>query len=241
MTLLASIQVREEDNSMENASAYLGIHEHLEILSEGGPAQVFEKLLSTRLPSLYRNAHRLLGNSADAEDAVQDALLAAYTHLDQFKGQAQMSSWLTAILLNCARMQMRMRRRHIHVPLDEPIGEVETHSVAERLADHRLNPAEECKGSELSARLTHFHTQLSPTLRRTFELRDIDGLSIQETARILGIPSGTVKARSARARQKLKDLMRHSLKPRSRSLRDRALGCGSSATSHRCSVNVRTT
>jgi RNA polymerase sigma-70 factor (ECF subfamily) len=109
MTQPASIQVREEDNSMESANAYLGSHEHLEIVSEEGAAQVFEKILSTGLPSLYRNAHRLLGNSADAEDAVQDALLAAHTHLDQFKGQAQMSSWLTAILLNCARMQLRMR------------------------------------------------------------------------------------------------------------------------------------
>jgi RNA polymerase sigma-70 factor (ECF subfamily) len=235
MTQSASIQVCEEDNSMGNASAYLGIHERLEIVSEDAAAQVFEKILSTGLPSLYRNARRLLGNSADAEDAVQDALLAAYTHLDQFKGQAQMSSWLTAILLNCARMQLRIRRHHIHVPLDEPIGDVETPSVSERLADHRLNPDEKCKDSELSARLTHFHTQLSPTLRRTFQLRDIDGLSIQETARILGIPSGTVKTRSARARQQLKDLMQRSLKPRSRSLRDSGLGCGSSATSHRCS------
>ena len=231
MTQPASIQVREEDNSMKNANACLGIHERLEILSEEGAAQVFEQILSTGLPSLYRNAHRLLSNSADAEDTVQDALLAAYTHLDQFKGQAQMSSWLTAILLNCARMQLRMRRRHIHVPF----GEVETPSVSERLADHRLNPEEECKDSELSARLTHFQTQLSPTLRRTFQLRDLDGFSIQETARIWGIPSGTVKTRSARARQQLKDLMWRSLKPRSRSLRDRSLGCGSSATSHRCS------
>jgi RNA polymerase sigma-70 factor (ECF subfamily) len=235
MTQPVSIQVRKEDNSMENINTYLGIHEHLELFSKEEAAQVFEKTLSTRLPSLYRNAHRLLGNSADAEDAVQDALLAAYTHLDQFKGQAQMSSWLTAILLNCARMQLRIRRRHIHVPLDEPIGKVETPSVSERLADHRLNPEEECKDSELSARLTRFHTQLSPTLRTTFQLRDIDGLSIQETARILGIPIGTVKARSARARQKLKDLIQSSLEPRSRGLRDRALGCGSSATSHRCS------
>ena len=112
MTQLASIQVREEDNSMENANACLGIHERLEILSEEGAAQVFEQILSTGVPSLYRNAHRLLGNSADAEDAVQDALLAAYTHLDQFKGQAQLSSWLTAILLNCARMQLRAPTLH---------------------------------------------------------------------------------------------------------------------------------
>lgn len=231
----ASIQVRKEDNSMQNATAYAGIGKHFEVPTEEGLTQAFEQILSSALPSFYRQAYRLLGNGADAEDAVQDALLAAYTHLDQFNGQAQLSSWITSIVLNCARMQLRPRRRHVHVPLDEPIGEVEAPSVLERLADHRLNPEEECRASELSARLTRFHTQLSPTLRRTFQLRDIDGLSIQETARILRIPTGTVKTRSARARQKLKDLMQRSLKPRSRSLRDRALGCESSATSHRCS------
>jgi RNA polymerase sigma-70 factor (ECF subfamily) len=218
---------------VENVNAYLGIHEGREMLSEGGAAQVFEQILSTGLPSLYRTAHRLLGNSADAEDAVQDALLAAYTHLDQFKGQAQMSSWLTAILLNCARMQLRIRRRYTPVPLDEPIGEVGTPSVSDRLADHRPNPEEECKDSELSARLTRFHTQLSPTLRRTFQLRDVDGLSIRETAQILKIPIGTVKTHTARARKNLKDLMRRSLRPRSRSLRDSRVGRGSLVTSRR--------
>jgi RNA polymerase sigma-70 factor (ECF subfamily) len=68
-----------------------------------------------------------LGNVADAEDAVQDALLAAYTHLDQFKGQSKMSTWLSAIVHNSARMQLRGRLRHAHIPLDEPIGGVEEH------------------------------------------------------------------------------------------------------------------
>jgi RNA polymerase sigma-70 factor (ECF subfamily) len=235
MTQPAPIQVREEDNSMQNATAYVGIEDHLEVPTEQGLTQAFEQILSSALPSFYKQAYRLLGNGDDAEDAVQDALLAAYTHLDQFKGQAQMSSWITSIVLNCARMQLRMRRRHVHVPLDEPVGEIETPSLSERLADHRPSPEDECRDSELNARLTHFRTHLSPNLGRTFQLRDVDGLSIRETARILGIPIGTVKAQSARARKKLKDLMRRALKPRSRSLRDRALGCGSSATSHRCS------
>ena len=160
----------------------------------------------------------MLGNAADAEDAVQDALLAAYTHLDQFKGQAEMSTWVTAIMHNCARMQLRKRQRHVHVPLDEPMGDVQTLSIAEQLADHRPNPQDECQHSELSRRLTRFCTQLSPTLRRTFHLRHIEGLSIRETARILKIPHGTVKAQSARARKRINELMQRALRPRYRGL-----------------------
>jgi RNA polymerase sigma-70 factor, ECF subfamily len=214
---------------MQNTNAYVGTEEREETPNEGGVAQQLEQILASGLLPLYRRAYRILGNTADAEEAVQDALLAAYTHLDQFKGQARMSSWITSILLNCARMQLRMRRRHVHVPLDEPIGEIKTPSVSERLADHRPNPEDECRDSELSARLTLFHTRLSPTLRRTFQLRDIEGLSIRETAKILGIPSGTVKAQSARARKRLKELMRHAVRPRSRRLRNRSLRFANSA------------
>ena len=115
------------------------------------------------------------------------------------------------------------------VALDEPIGESQTLSLSEQLPDQRPNPEDECRNSELSTRLTHFHGQLSPTLRRTFQLRDVDGLSIRETARILGVPTGTVKARSARARKRLKELMRCALKPRSRSLPDRLFRFANSA------------
>jgi RNA polymerase sigma-70 factor (ECF subfamily) len=158
---------------------------------------------------LYRRAYRILGNAADAEDAVQDALVAAYTHLDQFKGESRMSTWMTSIVQNSAKMQMRARRHHVHVPLegrkdDEP-------PLCERLVDHRPSPEHECSDLELSKRLRRVHRQLSPTLRRAFQLRDIDGLSIQETANILGVPSGTVKAQSARARKKVLELMRRTL------------------------------
>jgi RNA polymerase sigma-70 factor (ECF subfamily) len=189
---------------------------------EVGRIRGLEKILSSGLPTLYRRAYRLLGNEADAEDAVQDALLAAYTHLDQFKGQSQLGTWLTSIVLNCARLQLRRRQRHVNVTLDESIGETETRSIGERLVDHRANPEDQCSHAELSRRLTRFHSQLSPTLRKTFQLRDIDGRSIRETAQILGVPSGTVKAQSARARKKLKELMRYALRPRSRRLQGRS-------------------
>jgi RNA polymerase sigma-70 factor, ECF subfamily len=214
---------------MQNTNADVGVDERDEIPGEEGAAQQLEQILARGLPSLYRSAYRMLGNAADAEDALQDALLAAYSHLDQFRGQAKISTWLTSIVLNCARLQLRRRLSHVQVSLDEFSADLQPVSVAERLADHRPNPEDECRKSELSARLTHLHSQLSPTLRRTFQLRDVDGLSIRETARILGVPTGTVKAQSARARKKLKELMRHTLRPRSRRLKNRWLRFANSA------------
>ncbi len=203
---------------MQNISAYVATEEREEIPNEGKAAQQLEHIMANGMPPLYKRAYRILGNAADAEDAVQDAFLAAYTHLHQFRGQAKISTWLATILLNCARLQLRRRAKHVQVSLDESTGELQPVSVSERLADHRPNPEDECKESELSARLTRLHSKLSPALRRTFRLRDVEGLSIRETARILGVPTGTVKAQSARARKRLKELMRLTLRPQSRRL-----------------------
>ena len=222
---------------MQNTNAYVATEEREESPNEGKAAQQLERIMASGLPPLYRRAYRILGNAADAEDAVQDALLAAYTHLHQFRGQAQISTWLTTIMLNCARLQLRRRAKHVQVSLDEATGGPQPVLVSERLADHRPNPEDEYKESELSTRLTHLYSQLSPTLRRTFLLRDVDGLTIRETARILGVPTGTVKAQSARARKRLKELMRRTLKPRSRRLPNRLLRFGNSAV-HRRALRV---
>ena len=214
---------------MQNTNAFVATEEREKSPNGGKAAQQLEQILASGLPPLHRRAYRILGNAADAEDAVQDALLAALTHLHQFRGQAQISTWLTTIVLNCARLQLRRRRRHVHVSLDESTGELQPLSLSERIADHRPNPEEEYRGSELSTRLTHLHAQLSPILRRTFLLRDVDGLSIREAAWTLGVPTGTVKAQSARARKRLKELMWHALRPRSRKLPNRLLGYANSA------------
>jgi RNA polymerase sigma factor (sigma-70 family) len=219
-----------EEKSMQRTNAYIATEEREEIPNEGKAAQQLEQILAGGLSPLYRRAYRILGNTADAEDAVQDALLAAYTHLDQFRGQAKISTWLTTILLNCARLQLRRRPRHIHVSIDESSEDLQPTSVSERLADNRPNPEDQCRECELRERLTHFHRQLSPTLRRTFRLRDVEGLSIRETAQILGVPRGTVKAQSARARKRLKELMRRTLKPQSRRLPNRLLEFANSTT-----------
>ena len=174
------------------------------------PAAEMLSVLSHCLPSLYRYAYRLLGNKADAEDAVQDSLLAAYKHLNQFRGEAQLSTWLTTIVINCARMHLRKRSRYIHVSLDSRTGDEQEYSLSDILVDHRSNPEDECRRSMLNARLMESAAQLSPTLRKTFHLRFVHHLSICQTARILGVPTGTVKAQTARARAKLLKAMRGS-------------------------------
>jgi len=187
----------------------------LDVADHQSSSRKLQEVLSLRLPYFYRCALRVLGNAADAEDAVQEAVLAAYKHINQFKGQSQISTWLTTIVRNCALMQLRRRPRQIHLPLDEMEGK-QQYFVWERLADRRPSPEDECRHSELTDRLRRCTTLLSPPLRRIFQLRVVDGLSISETARILGLRHGTIKAQLARARSKIARHMRPDLAARSR-------------------------
>lgn len=186
----------------------------------GERAQEFTNVVSRNLPMFYKRAFRFLGNAPDAEDAVQDALLSAWKHFGQFRGQAQLSTWLTAIVTNAARMQLR-RRRDCYLPPEQQQGE-DGLTLSERLPDSRPGPEEACSTSEANALLISAAKQLSPTLRTTFRLRDIDGLTTKETACLLGVPEGTVKAQLARARAKLARIMwfkpaaQHSLAQHSR-------------------------
>jgi RNA polymerase sigma-70 factor (ECF subfamily) len=111
-------------------------------------------------------------------------------------------------------MQLRKRHRQNHLSLDEPTGGEERSFIWETIADTRPSPEDESRNFELLARFQECAALLSPTLRRTFQLRVVDGLSILETARILGLPLGTVKAQLARARRKVAEYMRRALEPR---------------------------
>src|SRR6202035_4431712 len=114
-------------------------------------AQELDNVVSRYLPMFYQRAFQFLGNTTDAEDAVQDALLSAYKHLGQFRGQAQLSTWLTTIVTNAARMQLR-RRHGSYVSLDEAQGE-EGLTFSERLPDSKPSPEEVCSTAEARDRL----------------------------------------------------------------------------------------
>lgn len=165
-------------------------------------------IVGRRLPVFQRIALRKLNNVADAEDAVQDALLAAYTHLRQFRGQAQLSTWLTAIVINSVRMKLRRRQGRILIPLEGHEQEREEASaLSESLTDRRPDPEEVYRHRELSQLLHRSVRRLSPTMRRTVQLRTVHGLSTRETADRLKVPIGTVKTHLARARKRLKELV----------------------------------
>jgi RNA polymerase sigma-70 factor, ECF subfamily len=204
---------------MQATAAHIGNEQCLDMPARGNEIRETQDVFSRYLPLLHRIAHRYLGNAADAEDAVQDALLSAYKHLDQFRGQAQVSTWLVAIVSNCARMQLRRRPRQFHVSLDERFGDEDVYSLAERLVDGAPNPEEDYRKAELHERLLQFAEELSPTLRRAFQLRELDGLSTGEAAQILGVAEGTVKSQVARARIKLTGIMRRALNTRPRASR----------------------
>jgi RNA polymerase sigma factor (sigma-70 family) len=121
--------------------------------------------------------------------------------------------------MNCARMQLRKRPRQYHMSLESPVGDDQQYSLSDILIDGRPNPEDECHESKLTAALMKSAALLSPTLRRAFYLRFVDHLSISETARVLGVPTGTVKAQIARARAKLLKSLRGVIRPQRRACR----------------------
>ena len=100
---------------MQEAHSDTGNEPSFNIPNGNGVHEEMNQALSRCRASFFRSAYRFLENPADAEDAVQEALLSAYKHIDQFRGEAQISTWLTAIVSNSARMQLRKRPRNIHV------------------------------------------------------------------------------------------------------------------------------
>ncbi len=169
-----------------------------------GDLAAFERLMKQYDRQIFRIAQHITQNREDAEDIVQDTFLKAYTKLDQFQGNSKFYTWLVRIAVNESLMRLRKRRNHPAVSLDEDIQTAEG-SIPRDFADWSPNPEQMYRQNELAEILRNNVEKLSPGFRAVFALRDIDGLSTEETAEALGLSIPAVKSRLLRARLQLRD------------------------------------
>jgi|ERR1700677_36584 RNA polymerase sigma-70 factor, ECF subfamily len=170
--------------------------------ARAGDSAAFEGLVMPHWNALLRATQRILRNREDAEDAVQTAFLDAFRNLNGFRGRSRFSSWLTRIAMNAALMRLRVSRRKRETSLDELTETGEAWAPFD-LVETRLNPEQEYLSKEGQGLLEKGLKKLRPLHVEVLHLRGVQELSAKETARILELPVGTVKARLHRARTKL--------------------------------------
>jgi len=154
--------------------------------------------------NIFRIAQHITHNDEDAQDVVQDAFLKAYTNLAQFQENSKFYTWLVRIAVNEALMKLRKRRNDRTVSLDEDV-ETEEGSMPREVADWSPNPEQLYGQSELGDILKKTIQGLSPGFRTVFVLRDVEGLSTEETAEMLDLSVPAVKSRLLRARLQLRE------------------------------------
>ena len=169
--------------------------------------QEFEKIVLQSLPRFRSIALRSLRNPEDAEDAVQDAMVSALRHIGQFDGRAQLSTWLTTIVINAARMEVRRRVRRPMQAIDEAPNEGQL-PITELLHDPRPTPEQCLEQNEQRELLAKLIADLPRAQQATLRLHQQDDFSIKMASETLGIPQGTVKAQLTRGRAKIRERLR---------------------------------
>jgi len=172
-----------------------------------GDQEAFYGLVRPYERAVYVAAVSILNNPADAEEVAQEAVLKAFTHLTEFRAEAKFSTWLIQITINEARSRLRKDRRHLYESIDEPRTDEEGDYSPKDFADWREIPSETLKRDELRNALKRALASLPLKYREVLILRDIQNLSIEETAEILGISEGNVKTRLLRARLQMRDAL----------------------------------
>lgn len=167
-----------------------------------GEVAAFEELVTRYERKIFRLTRNITGNQEDAEDAMQEAFLKSYEHLASFKGDSRFYTWLVRIAVNEALM--RLRRRHPgEFSLDEEVPGSED-LMPRELDDWGPNPEQCCQQAEMQEILAEAIDKLEPDFRIVFILRDVEELSTEETAGLLGLSVTATKSRLLRARLKLR-------------------------------------
>lgn len=168
-----------------------------------GDRAEFARMVEVFSSRIYRLALRTVGDPQDAEDVLQETFLKANRGLANFEARSSLSTWLYKIAVNEALMILRKRKPDLRID-EEPSEEADEDPVLQ-LEDWCCRPETEFVNQEARSFLETSIRALPPTLKTVFQLRDIDGLSIKETAEILGISETNVKVRLMRARMKLRN------------------------------------
>jgi RNA polymerase sigma-70 factor (ECF subfamily) len=170
--------------------------------AKSGDATAFEELVNRYERKIFRLTMNITRNREDAEDAMQDAFMKAYSHLNTFQEDSRFYTWLVRIAANEALMRLRKRRPN-QISLDEPV-EGEDDLMPREIRDWGPSPEQRFAQSEMHGILDQVIDQLDAVFRTVFVLRDIEELSTEETAAVLGISVPAVKSRLLRARLKLR-------------------------------------
>jgi len=172
--------------------------------SKNGDVAAFEQLVKRYDGKLLRIAQSITHNREDSQDAVQEAFLKAYQHLSAFREDSKFSTWLFRITVNQSLMKLRKQRTTREASLDEDF-QAEGDILPIEVTDWAPNPEQLYWASELRDILIKCLEELSPILRMVFVLRDIEGLTIDQTVEVLNVSETAVKARLWRARLQLRE------------------------------------
>ena len=166
--------------------------------AKAGDADAFGELVERNETKIYGLCLKMLGNQEDAEDCLQEVFIKAFKALPGFRGEARFSTWLYRIAYNESLMRLRKKKLDT-VSLDQPI-ELEESDVSRDLADWTTDPRADVMNNELSDVLVRHVNELDPDNRIVFLMRDVHGLSTNDTADALGLSVSAVKSRLHRAR-----------------------------------------
>lgn len=171
---------------------------------KAGDQAAYAQLVEENASRIYRLALRMMGNEADAEDVLQETFMSAFKAIDNFEERSSLSTWLYRIASNAALMRLR-RKEPVQVSVDEPVERDDGDLVPRQFFDFCCLPEEDLMRVEAREEMQRAIEELPTTLKSVFILRDIEGLSTEETAQALDLSISAVKSRLMRARLKLRE------------------------------------
>jgi len=171
--------------------------------AQAGNDEAFEELVRRYERKVYNIAYRMMGNPADANEALQDAFLRAYRFLKRFQFKSSFYTWLYRIATNVCLTKLRKRKSPVVMSLDEPVGT--DGELALEVPDHKYNPETMYRQREIREAIKEAVDELPPDYRSVVVLRDLEGLTNEEVSTILNLSVPAVKSRLHRGRLALRE------------------------------------